>query len=143
MSIVITSDHTVQVLWDNLTGLSRLHSKGTLYVPETAIARESGYLLRDVHDTLMLAELKGWASKSNSTGTLTHQLTWRLRDNVVKALPNLKYCQVCKAVHGYEARALADARTSSGRWVYVCAEHFIAGDCTLGDGFGQLIRLEY
>jgi hypothetical protein len=138
MSIIL-NEHRVQVFYDNLTALSRIHSGGMLNVWESAVAKESGYLQTDVHTVLLDAEGEGWARLIDHK-----QLTWRLVDGVVAVVPTLKYCDVCKYYHnGLETRALADARLSGGRWGYVCKEHFVEHAGQLGLGFGQFLRLDY
>ena len=134
---VTMTDHKVLVFWDNLTALSRLHSKGALMVTESAIARESGYLERDVHDVLNQAQLFGWVLKD------MNEPAWRLRDGVVNTVRTLKYCDGCKADHsGLENRAVASVRLGN-RWVYVCTTHFVSLRARIGRTVGQFIRLDY
>lgn len=137
LTIMVLTEHTVTVLWETLTGLSRLHSEGALWVTESAIARESGYTEYDTHIMLADAEGLGWVTRRGTDPV------YRLNDGVVTPILRLKYCDVCKIVSGETVRAIADARVSSGRWGNLCAEHFLAGGCRLGLGFGQFLRMEY
>jgi hypothetical protein len=54
---------------------------------------------------------------------------------IVAKRPECDVCQIRQV-------AFYDARTSGGRWGYVCATHFRTLDCSLGLGRGQRLMLE-
>lgn len=134
---MVLTAHTITVQWENLTALSRLHSLGALYVTPARIARETGYLERDVLVSLEDAEGLGLVQTDRQRNG------WRLRDRVVTSLIHLQVCDVCKYFDMPESRAIADARLPKGHWGYVCADHFVSEGCRLGPGLGQFLRLEY
>ena len=123
-------------MWEHMTGLSRLHSQGSLYASGPALARETGYLLRDVHTTMADLEGEGWVTRRGLD-------SWRLVDGTVQLLPNLKKCEPCLRLDDMEARALADISTPKHRWMTVCAKHYVEHGRGLGAGIGQFLRLDY
>jgi hypothetical protein len=138
MSITLT-EHRAQVFYDVLTSLSRIHAHGVKHPFESAIASDTGYLQRDVHTMLLDAEAEEWVRLVDPK-----LLTWRLRDGIVAAVPEIKYCDVCRLYKGgIEVRAIADARLTGGRWGFVCVEHFVEHAGQLGLGRGQFLRLDY
>lgn len=71
-------------------------------------------------------------------------MQYRLTDGVVAVVYQLKDCDVCRYDHNVPdlVEAIADARTSDGRWANVCSEHFDHLQCGLGLGRGQILRAE-
>jgi hypothetical protein len=71
---------------------------------------------------------------------------FRLKDGTVATVQQLPECDVCRLVHDVASGllpllAIADARTHTGRWGYVCAAHFVSKGCFLGIGRGQILAV--
>lgn len=135
--MVTTTEHSALVLFENLVALSRLHSMGGLYVTPDRIARESGYHVVDVLRVMQDARDLGYVESSRN------DTAWRIKDRVVTVISRLEYCDACAYYSNMERRAIADCRLRSGRWAFVCQEHFAAEDCRLGPGWGQMLRTEF
>jgi len=143
MGIVMT-DHRVQVFYDNITALSRIHSKGVLWVPESVLATVSGYTERDVHSIMLDSANEGWVQRSKGVHP-----KWRIQDWIIETTKYLVECDACRVETDTEVRALANARllatieVNNGRRSNVCASHFASMECRVGQGLGQFLRMEY
>lgn len=120
-----------------LIGLSKVHSKGWLNVATDAVAKECGEpYAGSTGLTLTEAATMGLVTFNSSS------FTWRLVDGVVTQVAMIPDCDICRMIEGTSTPAIADARTISGSWGYVCAAHFVSSSCSLGLGRGQLLRTD-
>lgn len=143
----------IALTWVHITSLramSHLHGKGALRVTaddiagvwkefdlETELPDSLGPDLRKLVDVLYINERE--SVHPGEFGLV--ERSYRLHDGVVThELVVVKYCDLC-SMSGIREAAQFDAKNPrSGRWGWMCRQHFNTLGCRLGTGLGQLIR---
>lgn len=133
----LVSDISVEAL---LT-LAHLHRDGVMWVSDGRIMAQMA--ISKFFEPTSEIKLEMLRNTLQRQVTLNYVLEddrgrYHLRDGVVEHNLVSRDCDVCNLLKQTRP-AVADAQTQTGRWGYVCAEHFVTEGCSLGEGRGQLL----